>query len=375
MNFSTSLSKSSQVAFTEDIYASQKFLSLCSTYDHIQIITDTNVGPLYANKLKNFLCRHTPNTHITSVPPGENSKSRETKAMIEDILFSHGCTRHTLLIALGGGVICDLTGFVAATYCRGIPVIYLPTSLLAMVDATIGGKTAINTPFGKNLLGTFTEPTAVFINILFLSTLPDTEYLPAFSEIIKHALVYDQDYFDFIEATVDALKARDFSLLKTIITRSIEIKSSVVKQDRQEKGFRQVLNFGHTIAHALEHASQYGISHGQAVTIGCQTEAFLSLHLGLLNITEYHKIIALLKHFVLPVPTPFPFSCETLKSMLIYDKKTRQHSPRFVMLNAIGDPFHHEEQYSHAINPKSVDCMLSHLLNYLHEIDYACSDY
>ena len=309
---------------------SQVILNLCQKASKVVIVTDSNVGPIYADKL----AQHLKTSHVITIPAGEASKSRETKAQIENQLFSLGCSRDTLLIALGGGVITDLTGFVAATYCRGIPVIYLPSSLLAMVDAAIGGKTGINTPHGKNMLGTFTQPAATVIDTQFLKTLPKNEYHQAFSEIIKHALIADAEYFEFIESNLEALLQQDEKLLTAVIKRSVAIKSAIVSKDVTEQNKREILNFGHNIAHALERCSNYQIPHGQAVGIGLIAESQLSHHLGLLPEADFKRIQRVVAST--GIDLTITFSKIDILNALSADKKNRNGELRFVVLQTIG---------------------------------------
>jgi 3-dehydroquinate synthase len=340
--------------YFEAVFLSSTLKNMCQTgFSQCVVITDTNVGPLYAERLAEQLAERVPCSLIT-IPAGEASKSREMKAFLEDELFTRGCGRDTLLIALGGGVITDLVGFVAATYCRGIPVIYIPTSLLAMVDASVGGKTGINTQFGKNMLGTFTEPRAIFIDTALLKTLPDQEYLHAFAEIIKHALIADADYFDLIALNIDKIKTRDETILLTLIKQSCAIKSDIVARDAREAAARESLNFGHTIAHALEVLSDYAIHHGHAVAIGILMESMLSHQLGLLSKQDLECIHALLQALNLPLTYPFEIAEEALLQALILDKKTRQRKPRFVLLERIGKVHVQHEAYAHTVNPDQV---------------------
>lgn len=324
----------------------------------IIIVTDENVGPLYAESLKNLF----KNVDVISIPSGEVFKTRETKVSIEDQLFELGCGRDTCLIALGGGVVLDITGFVAATYCRGIDVIYIPTTLLAMVDASIGGKTGINTPHGKNLLGTFTQPKAVFAAINTLDTLEDSDYLNAFAEIIKHAAIYDHDYFDFIRTNQEALKQRDRKILIETIKNSCEIKAEIVTKDEQERGIRMLLNFGHTIAHALENLSAYSLPHGQAVAIGMIVEAYIAKQMHLLSDTEFNQFRELIVNFDIDLSITFPVTVEKIKQALVLDKKTKNKIPQFVLLERIGKASVINDQYAVSIEDELLDQALHFLI-------------
>lgn len=319
-------------------------------YHHIVVITDENVNAHYGNAIKQYFATQSCTIDSIVIPAGETSKTRKTKATIEDKLFALGCGRDTLLIALGGGVITDITGFVAATYCRGIPVIYIPTSLLAMVDAAIGGKTAINTPYGKNTLGTFTQPKAIFIHVDFLKTLPHREYISAFAEIIKHGLIDDPAYCDLLMSSVDAAKEKDLILLKTIVRHSCKIKLAIVLSDERESKKREILNFGHTVGHALEMASDYTLSHGEAVALGMVAESELAHSMGLLDEKDISFIKQLLEAYGLPITLSQGLSKEAIMTHLKHDKKIRNGTLRCVLLTGIGKVLCDKGVYAHGVD-------------------------
>ncbi|MCH9757381.1 MAG: 3-dehydroquinate synthase [Gammaproteobacteria bacterium] len=342
-------------------FLSDQLLEICQQDNRqLVVITDDNVGPLYADSLLKHLAPH---AKCITIPNGEPSKSRETKAWIEDELFQLGCGRDTRLIALGGGVITDLVGFVAATFCRGVPVIYIPTSLLAMVDAAIGGKTGINTPSGKNLIGTFTEPEAVLIDIKLLNTLPTQEYTNALSEIIKHALITDKSYFEYIHSNIKAIEQKKPDVLLRLIQRSIEIKSEVVSADAKEQSKREILNFGHTIAHAIETCSDYQIHHGQAVTIGLIVESYLSYQMGLLKKADLIQIKALITELKLPLDLGMIDSKQAILKAFTQDKKTRQSKPRFVLLEQIGMVYQVDGAFAHPVEIQYMNQAIDYLFD------------
>jgi len=244
------------------------------------IITDANVGPLYASPLANSLGAG--RTTILTIAAGESFKTRETWARLTDQLLAAGFGRDSLIVALGGGVVGDVAGFVAATYQRGVPVVQIPTTLLAMVDASVGGKTAVDTPAGKNLVGAFHPPAIVVIDPATLDSLPHRELRAGLAEVIKHGVIADEAYLGRAvqaAANLGALDTRGDTMLD-LVSRSIEIKADVVRRDEREGGVRKILNFGHTIGHAIELLSDYSMLHGDAIAIGMAYESRLAERCG-----------------------------------------------------------------------------------------------
>lgn len=310
---------------------------ITSTISQIIIITDAHVAKLYANTLKVSLSVY--QTHVIAINPGELSKTRETKAWVEDQMFALNCGRDCLIVALGGGVVTDLGGFIAATYMRGVPIIYCPTTLLAMVDASIGSKTGLNTSAGKNLIGTFTQPKAVIMDIKTLHTLANDEYLNAFSEMIKHALIADVQYFDWLYEHAEQLKQREeHYYVFEAIKRSIEIKLKFVSEDLTDQGRRKFLNLGHTTAHAIEQVSNYQVPHGQAVAMGIVSEAELAVKEGILSKQEYDKISLIFERFKLPIHIPDNLDQNDIKNVMQMDKKNTGGQIKKVYISAIGVP-------------------------------------
>jgi 3-dehydroquinate synthase len=275
------------------------------------IITDNTVARLYGDLA---LRRFYPGK-LFSIPEGETTKSRETKQHLEDMLFESGCGRETTIVAMGGGVILDLAGFLAATFCRGVPLILVPTTLLAMVDASVGGKCGVNTPHGKNLIGAMYPPQKIITNLQFLQTLPECEMRCGLVELLKHGLIGDP------------------TILKTLsIFDAIEVKRRIVSRDLHEKGLRRLLNLGHTIGHALETLSNYTLRHGDAVATGISVEARIAFTMGILEKESFKTIISLFG------PGHLPYSPNELLSVMRHDKKAQLQEPRFVMLKKIGEP-------------------------------------
>ena len=245
------------------------------------IVTDDNVGPLYAARAQTALQTLSP--VVVTIPAGESHKTRETWARVTDELLMHGCGRDTLVFALGGGVVGDLAGFVAATYLRGVPVVQVPTSLLAMIDASIGGKTGVDVPAGKNLVGAFHAPTLVAIDPDLLGTLPARELRSGLAEALKHGAIADAGYFGRVAADVAALRDPDRAQslpMRQLVSGSVAIKADVVNSDPLENGRRKILNFGHTLGHAIEAASGYALRHGEAIAVGMVLESKLGERVG-----------------------------------------------------------------------------------------------
>jgi len=309
------------------------------------IITDDHVAPLYGEPLKQNLTSFGLQASLFSFPHGEQSKTRATKEILENGLFGKKFGRDTCVIALGGGVVTDLAGYLAATFCRGIPFVSIPTSLLGMADAGIGGKTGVNVPFGKNLLGCVYQPKKVIIDISTLKTLPRREYVNGTVEMIKHGIIADGHLFEKLENNCTQLLSLDPSLLEEVIFENCRIKKKIVEQDEKEVGIRHLLNFGHTVAHALERLTDYKLSHGEAVAIGIVVESYLSLKLGTLTQPAFDRIKAILLRYGLPFKLPSRFSVTTIQEAMRVDKKSLKGFPRFVMIDGIGSSLSCDSQY------------------------------
>lgn len=298
-------------------------------------IIDENVYHHYSNIIKDFFTCHRVEGEYWVIPSGERVKTREMKSDLEDRMIAKGYGREVTLLALGGGVVSDLVGFLASTYCRGVPVIYYPTTLLAMADASIGGKTAVNTPYAKNSIGSFYQPASVWIDVSMLDTLSDALYYDGVSEIIKHALVYSESLFNLLMNHFKAFRQRDKTFLSHLLYESCQIKKKIVECDEREKGLRSILNFGHTYAHALEYVSQYQITHGSAVAAGLLFESRLSHHLGYLKKKDLSRIEALLHDYQL-VNNEWNFPTQELLACMRHDKKSQKNQIGFILLEEIG---------------------------------------
>jgi 3-dehydroquinate synthase len=269
-------------------------------------------------------------------PPGEPSKTREQWARLTDALLAQGFGRDSGIVALGGGVAGDLAGFVAATYMRGIPCVQVPTSLLAMLDASVGGKTGVDTPEGKNLIGAFHPPAAVLADPRVLATLPERDYRGGMAEAVKHGLIADAGYFAWMERDAEALLRRDEAALTRLVRRSVEIKAEVVSGDEREAGRRAILNAGHTVAHALERATDYGLPHGEAVALGLVAECALAEALDVAPPGLRERVSALLRRLGLPVRLANPIETDRLVQAMSTDKKNRGARVRFALPRALG---------------------------------------
>ncbi|HEV2007413.1 MAG TPA: 3-dehydroquinate synthase [Burkholderiales bacterium] len=304
------------------------------------VITDSVVAPLYLEPLAKRLTAAGVSVTPVVVPAGEQHKDWHTLNMVFDALLANRCERKTTLIALGGGVIGDLTGFAAATYLRGVPFIQVPTTLLAQVDSSVGGKTAINHPRGKNMIGAFYQPLAVVADTTTLDTLPQREVSAGLAEVIKYGLIRDSAFFAWLESNIDALVARDAAALAYAIQRSCENKAEVVAADeREESGARAQLNLGHTFGHAIEAGLGFGVwLHGEAVAAGTVIAARVSQQLGLIRADEVARIEALLERSRLPIAAP-DFGLARYLELMGLDKKVEGGKIRFVLLRGIGSAF------------------------------------
>jgi 3-dehydroquinate synthase len=300
------------------------------------IITNATVAPLYLDKLRDGL--EACGIHCDSIvlPDGEKYKNAETMGLIYDGLLRMHCERNTPLIALGGGVIGDMVGFAAATYLRGVPFIQIPTTLLAQVDSSVGGKTGINHPLGKNMIGAFYQPLLVLADTDTLDTLPDRELSAGISEVIKYGLIRDLPFLEWLEQNMDRLLARDKDALGYAISRSCENKAEVVGNDERESGERALLNLGHTFGHAIENGMGYGVwLHGEAVAAGTMMAADLSRRMGWLSEQDVARVGTLFQRAGLPVRGPGMGAGKYLGLMGL-DKKVVSGKIRFVLLQALG---------------------------------------
>lgn len=301
------------------------------------IITDSKVFDLYAENLQNSLIDAGFEAELFVFPEGEKSKTRETKAFIEDSMLSMGFRRDCAVIALGGGVVTDLSGFLAGTYGRGVPFINYATTLLSAADASVGGKTAVDTPLATNLIGIFNQPKKVYIDIDTWKTLPERQISSGLSETIKHACLGDREMFENLERNIEKVFEFDADTCEYIANKNCEIKYNVVMQDERESGLREILNLGHTVGRAVETVSDYRLLHGEALAIGMVAQIKLGEKLGFISNENAERVIGLYKRAKLPVCIPEYVDKNALVKKLYTDKKVRNGKLRFVFQKEIGD--------------------------------------
>ena len=324
-------------------------------FPEIVIITDHHVKKLYGTSLFQKLKKWAPRVWLFSFKPGETSKNQQIKQQIEEKMFRQGCGRNTLCLALGGGVVGDLAGFIAATYLRGIAVIQIPTTLLAMVDSSIGGKTAIDNAYGKNLVGAFWQPRAVVADISCLKTLPKQHLVNGLVEAIKMALTCDHKAFYYIKKNWQYCLAGDLEIQQNIIEQAIKIKKSVVTQDEKEQsGLRMILNFGHTIGHALEKTCEYRILHGYAVAYGILVEAKIAEIQGFLTSQEYQMITQMFNDLGICIADIKKYSVKNIIAATKQDKKNKLGQTYYIILKKIGQVYVHGNEYAHPIKDSTV---------------------
>jgi 3-dehydroquinate synthase len=300
------------------------------------IVSNTTVAPLYAKTLINTLSQLGKTVRLLELPDGESFKDWQHLQLIFDELLAHGADRQSMIIALGGGVVGDMAGFGAASFMRGIRFIQVPTSLLAQVDSSVGGKTGINHPLGKNMIGAFHQPVAVIADLNTLRTLPPRELSAGLAEVIKHGAIADADFLDWIEANTSALLACDTDAMAHAVLRSCEIKSAVVSADEREGGIRATLNFGHTFGHAIESGLGYGEwLHGEAVGCGMVMAADLSARLGHISKTDAQRLKRIIASMHLPISPP-KLGSQRFMELMQVDKKTEAGQIRYITLGSIG---------------------------------------
>lgn len=309
---------------------------LAGNIKRFAVVTDSNVKPLYADRIYEGLVKAGYGADVITFEAGEKSKTRQTKEFIEDTMLAKGYRRDCCIIAVGGGVVTDVAGFVAGTYGRGVPFINYATTLLAAADASIGGKTAVDTPLATNLIGLFNQPRKVYIDIAAWRTLPKREIYSGMAETVKHACLADGDFFDYLEKNMERVLDIDEETCEYIAKRNCEIKYNVVMKDERESGLREVLNLGHTVGRAIETVSGYRLLHGEAVAIGLSAQARLARRRGYMNADEVERVEKLLLRAKLPTAIPDYIDRGELVKKLYTDKKVKDGCLRFVLEKGIG---------------------------------------
>jgi len=324
------------------------------------VISDENVAPLYGADVARALEGAGLGGDLLTVPAGEVHKNRAEWAALTDALLEAGLGRDGGIVAVGGGVVGDLAGFVAATFMRGIPVVQMPTSLLAMIDASVGGKTGVDTPAGKNLVGAFHPPRAVLIDPETIATLPPEERSHGLAEALKHGAILDSEYGERVAAAAGDVLDADPDAVLGVVHRSVELKADVVSRDEREGGLREILNFGHTVGHALEQASDYALPHGRAVARGMLWETALGEVLGVTDGGTQARLAAWLAEAALPSERGSLDPSDTVERMRL-DKKVRGGAPRIVLLSRVGEVARSEGGWSHTVEADALRSRLERL--------------
>ena len=304
---------------------------------HVVVVTNTTLQELYPNFVFNLLADSGVKVSTCVLPDGEKYKNLDTLSMVFDFLMDVCANRKSLLIAFGGGVIGDMAGFAASTFVRGIPFIQVPTTLLSDVDSSVGGKTAVNHPSGKNTIGTFKQPEYVCIELSFLKTLPSRELKAGHMELLKHGLIQDADFFNYTQQ--HSLEPLDFDYLEEAIFRSCKIKAKIVEKDETEKGLRANLNFGHTLGHLIETHAGYGkYLHGEAVGAGMLFATFVSWRRNEITLNEWDLISSALTQYLMPLKL-LKMDFVTFRNLILHDKKAQKQAVNFILLNKLGKSF------------------------------------
>lgn len=326
----------SEILIGRGILKERSFVdALLKISQRFAVIGDENVAKLF----QKTLFQHELDMTLFTFPPGEQSKTREMKQKLEDQLLAAHMNMDSAIIALGGGVTTDLVGFVAATFCRGVPLISIPTSLMGMVDASLGGKTGVNTPFGKNLIGAFYLPKLILIDLTCLDSLSEKDKRCGMAEVLKYGFTLDPEVLDIND-------------MEELVFRCCEIKKSVIESDFQDTGRRRIFNFGHTVGHALELLEGYSLTHGDAVAIGMLVESLMSVELGYLKEDSFHFILKHIQACSFPLKWPAGVTLEKLTAAIGHDKKALNRAPRFIVLKEIGEVLPFDGSYCLDVDPK-----------------------
>jgi len=328
-------SRSYPIYIGADLLSQTDLISQHISGNQVCVVTNETIAPLYLDKITSFLKNYAVTTVV--LPDGESYKTLQTVNQIFDALLEDRHNRTTTLIALGGGVVGDMTGFAAASYQRGVNFIQVPTTLLSQVDSSVGGKTGVNHPLGKNMIGAFYQPKAVIADIRTFSTLPDREFAAGIAEVVKYGLICDAPFYEWLLNNIDSLLVRDENALAYAVQQSCSDKSKVVAEDEREGGIRAILNFGHTFGHAIETAQGYGKwLHGEAVAAGMVMAADLSWRLGNITQDDVQSLKTLLEKAKLPITPPADMDEDIFLQLMQVDKKVVDGSLRLVLLDKVG---------------------------------------
>lgn len=350
-----SVSKPYLITITSNlIYELTQYLLNHYANHKIVIITDEIVNNLYIKHFEEQFLKSDLSFHIIKFKAGEINKSQATKTFIEERMLELQLKRDTVCVALGGGIVGDMAGFVASTYMRGIDYINIPTTLLAMVDSSIGGKTAINTPYGKNLIGTFWPPSAVMIDLNFLQTLPNEHLINGLVEVIKIFLTFDKSLFEYLQVNLEKILNKDKDTIRYLIYNALKLKAQVVEQDSNDISLRKILNFGHTIGHAIEAISNYEILHGYAVGVGILVEAKIAVYLNYLSNKEYVIIKNLLNSLGINLSLINKYAIDQIINYCELDKKNLNDSIYFIILQKIGATLLSSQQVAHLVEKEVI---------------------
>jgi len=324
------------------------------------IVSDANVGG--AGHLDRLLQGKEAPTYVIQ-PPGEQSKTIDTVVAITEAMEKAYLGRDTVMVALGGGTVGDISGFAAAIFKRGIPVVHVPTTTVAQADSAIGGKTGVDSSISKNAFGTFWHPAAVYIDVAVLKTLDERQYRAGLVESIKHGLIANREYFEFLESHLDAILARQAGVLETVARYNCTIKGQVVEEDPYEKNKRRILNYGHTIGHAVEAASDYTLLHGEAVAIGIMAAGLVEVELGLSEPGRLDRVRSILEKLRVPVKLPRNLAEEKMIDVMKHDKKAVDQWPRFVLIDGIGQVHCEDGQYAVQVSRDVVEKALKLMMD------------
>ena len=307
------------------------------TKEHrICVVTDSTVGKFYLDEVMSIARNYSIETISFTFEAGEQSKNLDTVGDLYETLIKAKFDRKDILVALGGGVVGDLTGYAASTYLRGIKVVQMPTSLLSMVDSSVGGKTGVDFRGYKNMIGAFHQPSAVYMNISTLKTLTDEQYFSGYGEIIKHGLIRDMEYFDYLDAHSTQIAQRELDVLEEVVAVSCNIKRVVVENDPKEKGERALLNFGHTLGHAIEKLMNFTMLHGECVAVGMVAAAYMSAKRGMISEGDYQRVVSMIKALKLPVCVS-GITADDVIEISKSDKKMEAGKIKFVLLDNMGN--------------------------------------